>query len=544
MRRHVWARVTVFLLGAGLAAGVALGRAANTPPLPPVTFTQGDTQLTLTAERQPTVWNLPGDCMTVRWATQNIAALYLNDAGVVGEGEQRVCAGSAAAARFRMQLPDDTTHTLDMPLPRRYVRPLLVLAGVLLAGAVVGLPPVARPLVALFPGSPADTAHEILPLTSLRALGAALVVFFHYPPSGDYPLFAALADHGYVGVAIFFVLSGFLITARYYAPLTTAWSWGAFADYYTKRVARIYPLYFFVFLLTFVAIGASFYDARAVIFLLLLQDFFTFYRVRFIGVAWTLTVEFNFYFLAPFIFLMIQQALARHSGPRARALAVAGVLAAWVVGLLALAWWLPRVNPITFGAFLDSYYALLSWTLFGRFFEFAVGIALGLLYLSGWLGRVAAHTRTMTGVALAALAGIVLVQLGLNAARAVGALGLEYRVHFWGGNYAVGVLSALLITSLLNPQNPVARGLAHPFPVYLGRISYAVYLLHLSPLMAPVTQLAEIIGVPPTSPLYGWFMLAGANVLAVPFYEWIEKPARHSLLTGYTRFKAKVATAG
>ncbi len=539
----MWIRLAGFMLGAVLVAGFAFYRAWQTPPIDPITFTQQDTQVTIEAERQPILWGLPGDCVTLRWSSQNIAALYLNDTGIVGEGEQVLCVGSAGAAQFRVQLPDETENTLTLPLPKRQIRPLLALALGLLFASVLVLPPVARVLTALMPGTSGVSTHEILPLTTLRALGAMLVVFFHYPPGANYPFLRALADHGYLGVAIFFVLSGFLITSRYYDPLTAAWSWGKFGDYYVKRVARIYPLYFFIFLLTFIAIGASFYDARAAIFAFLLQDFFTFYRVRYIGVAWTLTVEFNFYFLAPFIFLMIRGVFARLEASRARVLAVMGVLLGWTGVLLLLAWGLPQINPFTFGGFLDSYYDLLSWSIFGRFFEFAVGIALGLLYLSGWLDRWIKKTTAMTGVSVAMLAGIVLVQLGLNLARENGLFGWEYRVHFWGGNYLIGVLSAFLITSLLNPQNRVARLFSHPVLVYMGKLSYAVYLIHQSPIMAPVVQLAGIIGIPETSPLYGFTMFLGANLISIPFYEWIEKPARQSFLAGYTRFKAKYAEA-
>src|SRR5215831_10676263 len=93
----------------------------------------------------------------------------------------------------------------------------------------------------------AASEQRIAPLTGLRAIAAALVFFYHwfFTHAAAWPLWArAPFDVGYVGVPIFFALSGFLIAVRY----TDALAEGriSFGRYCLNRFARIYPLYFFV----------------------------------------------------------------------------------------------------------------------------------------------------------------------------------------------------------------------------------------------------------------------------------------------------------
>src|SRR5579864_3761830 len=89
---------------------------------------------------------------------------------------------------------------------------------------------------------------EIKPLTSLRFIAALLVFLHHYSmiPYGTMPtsLWETIMVEGHLGVTIFFVLSGFLITYRYFTE-----PWGErlnMRQYLVKRVARIYPLYYFL----------------------------------------------------------------------------------------------------------------------------------------------------------------------------------------------------------------------------------------------------------------------------------------------------------
>ena len=59
-----------------------------------------------------------------------------------------------------------------------------------------------------------SAARALLPLTSLRFAAALLVFSWHCVPTRR---FSAVFSLGYIGVAFFFLLSGFILTYRYHA---------------------------------------------------------------------------------------------------------------------------------------------------------------------------------------------------------------------------------------------------------------------------------------------------------------------------------------
>src|SRR5712692_7966422 len=83
-------------------------------------------------------------------------------------------------------------------------------------------------------------------LTSLRFLAALLVFVFHFQPRTNG--LEVVIGQGHVGVGIFFVLSGFLITLRYFPD--RAHREFRLGEYILRRAARILPLYYTVFILS------------------------------------------------------------------------------------------------------------------------------------------------------------------------------------------------------------------------------------------------------------------------------------------------------
>ena len=80
---------------------------------------------------------------------------------------------------------------------------------------------------------PTDTTRMIPALTGLRAVAAYAVFLHHYNPAPAGTFGYRLFAQGYVGVSIFFVLSGFLIHYRYANNVLTgrAWSWWAWLQW-------------------------------------------------------------------------------------------------------------------------------------------------------------------------------------------------------------------------------------------------------------------------------------------------------------------------
>ena len=96
------------------------------------------------------------------------------------------------------------------------------------------------------PSVATDHADSYLPaLDGLRALAILLVIPHNSDNFGEHPgiflPFAILAHAGWIGVQLFFVLSGFLITRNLMALRSTK---NYFAVFFGRRVLRIFPLYF------------------------------------------------------------------------------------------------------------------------------------------------------------------------------------------------------------------------------------------------------------------------------------------------------------
>jgi peptidoglycan/LPS O-acetylase OafA/YrhL len=91
------------------------------------------------------------------------------------------------------------------------------------------------------------TTHFIRSLTGLRALAAFWVLLYHYAKASKWvvPLVGPVVQHGYYGVDLFFVLSGFIIQHVYHRRFNTEIQQVRYLDYIRNRFARIYPIFLF-----------------------------------------------------------------------------------------------------------------------------------------------------------------------------------------------------------------------------------------------------------------------------------------------------------
>ncbi|MGC8878664.1 MAG: NBR1-Ig-like domain-containing protein [Anaerolineae bacterium] len=107
------------------AAGVLFGRrflvqvVVPAPATPtPIPSPTPETYISFVADRTEVA---PGECVTLRWDVENVAAVYLNDSGVVGHGNQSVCPTTTTTYVLRVQLRDGGTTersiTITVNLP-------------------------------------------------------------------------------------------------------------------------------------------------------------------------------------------------------------------------------------------------------------------------------------------------------------------------------------------------------------------------------------------------------------------------------------------
>jgi peptidoglycan/LPS O-acetylase OafA/YrhL len=283
-------------------------------------------------------------------------------------------------------------------------------------------------------------------LTGVRAAGATVVFFDHFPP------WAGL--HITIDVmAFFFVLSGFLIVRIYYEQVELGRKW--LSRYFVNRFARIYPVYFLLLSLT-VCIRHDHWS------LVLLANYTLTHALfhgmdRLIQPSWSLTVEECFYFLAP-LFMVLAR---RHNFFVPFALAGLMLLAALAVSKLGI-------------MFLGTPGFVLDTTFFGHFVEFFAGfyLALALMRLEK-KGPVDAPGNKYT---MAGLAGVSLLAMAMIIVYSRPPL--DGRAVILLNNFLIPFPIMLLYWGLIRENTVFSRFLSSSACGLLGRASYSFYLLH------------------------------------------------------------------
>jgi peptidoglycan/LPS O-acetylase OafA/YrhL/lysophospholipase L1-like esterase len=297
-------------------------------------------------------------------------------------------------------------------------------------------------------------AARLPALDGLRAIAVAAVVAYHLD-QGALP-------GGYLGVDVFFVLSGYLITTLLLAEWDDTRSI-ALVRFWRRRARRLLP----PLLLTLVGVAvitpSRFGDVagrvRGELFAALAQGsnwfeavagrsyFDTIGRPSPLQHLWSLGVEAQFYAVWPLLAFVALYV----GGPRA-----VGRVAAVGVGLSFAAMAI-MVHPGTDPS--RVYYGTDT-----RAGTLLVGATLA-VFLHG--RRPKARRVDAAGV-------LALLALGLLALRLDGASIVAYR----GGLLAAALLTAIVLAALLVPDGRLARAVASPPLVFVGTRSYAIYLWH------------------------------------------------------------------
>ncbi|WBB66881.1 acyltransferase [Micromonospora sp. WMMD812] len=317
-------------------------------------------------------------------------------------------------------------------------------------------------------------------LDGLRALAAIMVFAFHYGG----PHWTWLS--GWIGVHLFFVLSGFLITTLLLREEDRHGKVSLRA-FYLRRFFRIMPVYLLVLFLTWALArldgGAGTIERLLRYYLLLLNEFLP-SSAPYLH-SWTIGIEQKFYLFWPAVAFVVVTAAFR------RRLAV-------TVGLLALfiALTPPDVGWLSWPV---HYVAILLGCLTAVVMHHPRGFA---------LVRPLTHPVTATVAIVAFVAVHVSVQLW--PAR----LGQELLI----GGYAAA--AALLLPALLS-RSALARGLGLRPLAFVGERSYSMYLIQ-TIAARTAAGLVPAIGHRGTGLFLGALVvgLLGADVL----YRWIELP--------------------
>lgn len=283
-------------------------------------------------------------------------------------------------------------------------------------------------------------------LTGVRALGAMVVYFDHFPLREDSHLTLNV-------MAFFFALSGFLIVRIYYEQAALQRKW--LVKYFVNRFARIYPVYFLLLTIALL-VHHGFSPWVLVTNYTLTHGLFS--NAHFIiQPSWSLTVEECFYCLAPLFMI-----LARVCNFLASlAFACVLLLAALLVSRLGL-------------GFLGTIPFVLSTTFFGHFLEFFAGVYIALAVIRMERNGPIDMPGSKCTVAGAAGVGILAIAMILVYRRASLDLGAVILIN----NFLIPFPIALLYWGLIREKTTLSRLLSSKALRLLGRGSYSFYLLH------------------------------------------------------------------
>lgn len=156
-------------------------------------------------------------------------------------------------------------------------------------------------------------------LDAVRAIAILLVIIYHWIPSSS---FINRLPNGALGVDIFFVLSGFLITAILFSNRVIAETSGQsnasiLKNFYFRRTLRIFPIYYITVFLLFIFQAKTLIDIRSsfIYYVTYTQNFYFFKLQDWPGSLshlWSLAVEEQFYLLWPFAVLFINRKYLLH----------------------------------------------------------------------------------------------------------------------------------------------------------------------------------------------------------------------------------------
>jgi peptidoglycan/LPS O-acetylase OafA/YrhL len=326
-------------------------------------------------------------------------------------------------------------------------------------------------------------------IDGLRAIAVMLVVNFHGFPQA--------MPGGFIGVDIFFVISGFLITGIIAREL--AENRFSLVGFYVRRIRRIFPALIVVLCAVLVLgwlwmlphayaqLSSDVFASAAFaanIALMLQSGYFDIESAKKpLLHLWSLGIEEQFYLAWPLVLI---------------------IAARWRVSLLAIAGIIALASFILNVALIGHDPIATFYLPFTRAWELLAGAALALTWTRIDQSETASNWRAGAGLALIVIAAAVL------------------SVHrtFPGWWALLPIMGSALLLSA--PASRVNRALlSWPPMVWIGLISYPLYLWHW-----PLLVLFAIIKFRPLTPLEVVLIIIGSMLLAWGTYQFVETPLR------------------
>lgn len=362
---------------------------------------------------------------------------------------------------------------------------------------------------------------EIRALSGLRIVAALWVVLFHFrplleavsPPWSD--ALAPVLDAGAQGVDLFFILSGFVLTWNYLDRMGESWSTRSTLRFLWLRLARVWPVYLVTMHLAAAWIVFTLYvgdvpspaadqlNATAWIRqVLLVQLWFEpfFDGTSWDGPAWSISAEWLAYLLFGGLVLVVFRIA---SATRARGLLVLSVLAA--------------LPPTLFLLSTGVFYTPWSWL-----------PRIVMQFIAGALACAAVRKLQMSERSRHA-AGVAALVLGVAIVGGLYLLDTVPAETIYDAGGLIDVLFVPLVVTLALGAGTLPAVLSTPAMVYLGHISFSLYMVHEIVHTAWNWAAAEYEFVlsPSWSSKFVYLgLIVASGILAALLYHVVEEPAR------------------
>ena len=333
-------------------------------------------------------------------------------------------------------------------------------------------------------------------IEGLRALAVILVILYHFEVPG--------ITGGFIGVDVFFVISGFVITQL----MQRAFAKGSFSfcDFYARRIRRLVPLFLLVSTVTFLVvslyyIGDAYYIfakswlssligiSNLYYFSELTQYFAPETRSLSLLHTWSLAVEEQFYLIWPLTLYLAYRFGKGREGHWPFKITL--------VATFALSVYMANHWPAA------AYYLLPA-----RLFEFMLGTGVALFASQlPRLNRMTAELLALTGLVLVIATALLITKHDVFPG--------------WNALWPTLGTAMVIYAGLHQPTTFSARVLSLPVMVFLGGISYSLYLWHWPPVALMHYQLVELTAVNRIALLLGVVLVSWLS------YRLVENRFRH-----------------
>lgn len=349
-------------------------------------------------------------------------------------------------------------------------------------------------------------------IDSLRAIAVIAVIIYHID--------ANYLPGGFLGVDLFFVLSGYLISSLIIKEYKSTGTVNLY-NFYVRRARRLLPAVYFMITVVLIIITLfngvllkkSYLDALFG-YIYSSNWWYIFHKLDYFDSfgsqspfkhLWSLAIEEQFYMFFPLIFLIFnRKSKSNNSNSKLNKNFIYVVLSLILVSLIAhiLLFDINNINRIYFGT--DT-----------RAFSLLVGVVGAILYPMDRLSERTTKKDNMIYSIVSLVSILVLIGIMINTS--------EYNTWLYrGGFLLVAIIGLIIIISSGRQYTFMSKLLSFKPLVFIGKISYSLYLWHF-PILVVTTPVSEI-GNP--NLFYVTLRIVLIFLVATGSYMFVETPIR------------------